>query len=537
MDDLVARYTLKFNDLASRGLLRAAGAARAFNLAGKAALIGVGALATASVAVGAYVVKTANAYGQWLDTLDETAAKTGLNINYLRNLQGAMGELGVEQEQLVGGMTKFNIVLGKLRLADDAVKSFGALSILSKDAKKEFIKASGASKGLNALAPGLAKSLTLTKNTTQASQTALAYLGGVAESSRRAAIAVALFGKGAGAAIAGATSDLAELNARARVWAQLGGDLTGGVNAASDYADAVGRVKGAMQALLAGVGAEALPVLTTFATQFVKYVRANASVIKSGISDFFRKFAKAVKEIDFEKVGAGITSLAANLPKLAGALAFVIDNAVVIGSVFAGIKVAGMLASFGALSPIIAGIGTGFSVLAAAIPYVAGLFGVLVAAVGWPVIAFAALVAGGVLLYRNWDTVKSKLSELAGAFGISAGSISRAWATAMNLVKVQLNGVLTVYNAVAGALTGAKPVKLFTLDQSGYDAAFTRQLPGGLTGASQRAPGARAAQQRIGLDVNISGGIKNAQGVFASTTSRGAAQIRGSNKPAPLRGF
>jgi hypothetical protein len=153
------------------------------------------------------------------------------------------------------------------------------------------------------------------------------------------------------------------------------------------------------------------------------------------------------------------------------------------------------------------------------------------------VIAFAALVAGGILLYRNWDTVKAKLVEFGKQFGITGDSISRAWVTAMNIVKEQLNGVLIVYNTVAGALAGAKPIELFTLDPTGYENPLVGKIPGQLSNAAQRAPSARAAQQRIGLDLNISGGIKNAQGVFASATSRGPAQIRGSNKPAPLRGF
>jgi TP901 family phage tail tape measure protein len=587
MDDLVARYTLKFNDLASRGLLKVSGIAR--GLTGQLGQLG------GAVGFGA-VVKTAADFEtamlgvarQLPGARDETGKLTkvysdlqsqivslGRVIPLPTNELAALAEQGLRSGIPVKQLGEFIRVTGAMAiafgqpaqdLATDMAKITNVFGLATSEIRRVADVINYLDDQTLATAPDLIEVMTRIGGLAK-----IAHLSDVSA----AALADTFLSLGSRAEVTGTAINsmlttlslgtslpkdrLAALSRlgfdAARVQKGMVDDAQGTIFKVLEAVQKLPEAErlGALSGLFGREVSDDIAKLTSNLDRYRASIKlANSEAAKGSVGKE-ASFTNNSTLSNFQKFKSNLTdfSIAIGdivLPQLNNLMSHVgpmIRSVASLAREFPGVTAgllqvgvaAGIAGKLGILWPILSRTGIVLRVLAAAIPFVISGLGVLVAAVGWPVIAFAALVAGGILLYRNWDTVKGKLSELAGAFGISAESISRAWATAMNLVKVQLNGVLTVYNAVAGALTGAKPVKLFTLDQSGYDAAFTRQLPGGLTGASQRAPGARAAQQRIGLDVNISGGIKNAQGVFASTTSRGPAQIRGSNKPAPLRGF
>jgi len=103
----------------------------------------------------------------------------------------------------------------------------------------------------------------------------------------------------------------------------------------------------------------------------------------------------------------------------------------------------------------------GFTTLTAAIGAVAAPIGITIAAI-------AGLVAGGVLLYKNWDTISAKAAELwqaiENAFSGIKSSVSGLWSEATtwgsNIIQGLVNGISSkLAEAKAAALRVAKSIK------------------------------------------------------------------------------
>jgi TP901 family phage tail tape measure protein len=71
-----------------------------------------------------------------------------------------------------------------------------------------------------------------------------------------------------------------------------------------------------------------------------------------------------------------------------------------------------VVGALGALNAAMAGGATGIGILTTAFPALGTAITVITGPIGIAVAAIAALVAGGVLLYKNWDTIKEKVSEV-----------------------------------------------------------------------------------------------------------------------------
>lgn len=74
------------------------------------------------------------------------------------------------------------------------------------------------------------------------------------------------------------------------------------------------------------------------------------------------------------------------------------------------------------------------------------------------ILAIAGLIAAGVLLYKNWDTVKEKAAELWGAittfFGGIGSFIGNAFAGAVGLAKGPINSIISLVNGAINAING-----------------------------------------------------------------------------------
>jgi hypothetical protein len=67
-------------------------------------------------------------------------------------------------------------------------------------------------------------------------------------------------------------------------------------------------------------------------------------------------------------------------------------------------------------------------------------------------LAIAGVIALGVLLFRNWDTVKAKASE---TWGAVAAAFSGAWQGMKNVAKTVANFVIGYYNAILSGVERA----------------------------------------------------------------------------------
>lgn len=122
---------------------------------------------------------------------------------------------------------------------------------------------------------------------------------------------------------------------------------------------------------------------------------------------------------------------------VAGIVAAIGPLMMVLGPIIAVIgSIAGAL---GAMSLAIAGGATGIGILTTAFPALGTAFAVITGPIGITIAAIAALVTGGVLLYKNWDTIKAKAQEL-------WAKITEVWASIKTLnrdeIKVKIASAL-----------------------------------------------------------------------------------------------
>ncbi len=380
MDDIVARYTLKFNDLASSGMRRVAGAASAMATAGRVASVGIAGLAAGGAILGKVAFDAAGKWASFYDDLGENAAAAGVSAQYLRDMGTALSSLGVEQNVTQSGFSKFNQTLGKIR-------------------------ASGLPKNITALSSELGFLSDSSLTTEKSIDKVIAVIGKM-DAQKGAALGAALFGKGAGAVIAAAARDTGALAARIARVRQLGGVVTAKeLQSASDYKDAIGDATFAMGIMQNKIGALAAPVILKVVEKFMTYLVANGPQIEKSLGNAFNKIGTAIARVDWAQVGTAVIKLIELLPAIATGFGWVVDNIVALSAAFAGFKILGFLGQFGLLGSLFGFLRTGFSFILPLLPRLAALFG----PIGW---AISGVVTAGILLYQNWDLVVQKAGEL-----------------------------------------------------------------------------------------------------------------------------
>lgn len=128
-----------------------------------------------------------------------------------------------------------------------------------------------------------------------------------------------------------------------------------------------------------------------------------------------------------QKTIATIGAVAAVLSTLGAAIGIVLT---VIGTAASGIGA--LTAAFGAVSGAIAAAGGMAGVFSAAIAAITGPVGIAIAAI-------AGLVAAGVLIYKNWDEIKAKTTEIWGSlkewFSSTLESIKQSFNNVWNNIK------------------------------------------------------------------------------------------------------
>jgi len=132
------------------------------------------------------------------------------------------------------------------------------------------------------------------------------------------------------------------------------------------------------------------------------------------------------------------------------------------------IVIAGIAAAIGPMLIAASMVSDSISSIIKIAPQLGRAFAVATGPIGLTVIAIAALVAGGIALYKNWDTIKAKGVELYNSIkatfdGIKS-NISKLWSEAItwgsNIVQGIINGITSkLQSAKDAALAVAKSVK------------------------------------------------------------------------------
>lgn len=554
MNDIVARYTLKFNDLASKGLLRAAGAARVFSMAGTAAIAGIGALTASVIALGKASFNLAGEWAETFDALDETAQMAGVSATYLRNLTMALADMGVEQEAGNKAAIKFNQNLGKFR-------------------------SSGIPKALSQISGGFGFLTDKTLSTEQALQKTLEAIAAIPDSAKRTAALGTIFGK-AGVAMGAAVADIDALNAGMKIYNDILGEITDKqLKDASDYSSAVLQAGAAWNAIKLAIGQVAAPIFLPMIQNFVKFLAENKDQITSGFAEAFTKLGAAMAEVDWTAFIGSMAKLIGYIPVLVDAFIWLIDNIGTVATVIGTVKVAGLLSQFNLLLPILGGLRTGFALLGGVLKYLPGLVRVVALAFGPVGLAIAAVITAGYLLYQNWDLVKAGATALWGAItnawnGIdnaTGGFLSRMIAVAQSIIGVvfapiragiallkgDFGGALKIMqsawgaawsamgNVLSGIWAGIKNVVAtgvnFLIDKiNGLLSKWNAVAPSFMAAspiprmAAATAPAVASAanRQRVAVDISLSGQVKGADVRPSVTTTQGAKYRGGNNHPA-----
>jgi len=119
------------------------------------------------------------------------------------------------------------------------------------------------------------------------------------------------------------------------------------------------------------------------------------------------------------------------------------------------IIIAGLAAALGPILLIVGQMSIGIGAIIAILPVLGTAFTFLTGPIGIAIAAIAAVIAIGVLLWKNWDTVKAKAIEIGGMVSETFTNLvngAKEWGT--NLVDGLWNGMVGMKDWIIGKVTG-----------------------------------------------------------------------------------
>lgn len=163
------------------------------------------------------------------------------------------------------------------------------------------------------------------------------------------------------------------------------------------------------------------PIADFVGEQFIEFI-SNLADILSDLGTWINEHKELIEQFTFLFAALGTTFLVMHSP-LAAIIGLVVLAVTVFNNFYEENKelvqtilaiVAGIVAAtaaFKTISTVLTAATTAFSIVKVAISGVMLIFSLIATPIGIAVVAITALIAIGVLLYKNWDTIKEKLGQ------------------------------------------------------------------------------------------------------------------------------
>lgn len=492
MTDYVSKYVLRFQDLASRGFLRAAGAARSLTA-------NIGRIGVAASALGGATIAATTAMNRMTAEQARLADSVGVSQSQLSGLATIASKIGLEYDNVVDLAEEMNNKIGEMRnlgemtSLEEGLQGIGLTFQEIKDLEPE------------AQFEAILDAATRLGDVQIASSSLDMIFGG--EASKMTGLLISELDR-LGMSYSEYIADQKMLN-----------NLTeDGIQGAVSYSDSFARLQRYLTTLAQEGFGQLGAVLAPVIDRLVAFLSANKEIIAANLGSFMTSLGDSLTQIDFVSVATSAQNFVNSLVSFSGKIVGFVVMLGGLGNVvkgFVGLFVAGKVAGFvSALAPLV-------SILSGPIT-----------------LAITGVIAAGIALYRNWDKVVAAATRLWQALQQAWESIQTGFTNAMNAVGAV---VQSVWNGIQSIIAAGVN---FIIDKINYVISQYNKVAAsgvgefiGLEQAEllQRVEVASAAQAAAGngdgtLDINISGQVDGAS-ISANTTGTGIADTGGSNLP------
>lgn len=437
----------KFNDGVSKNERKADGATKktnkfgaALKKAGKMAAIGAAAVGAAGAAAGVAVMGMSKKFAATADNIDKTSMKLGISKTAFQEYQHAMSQVGVSQDNFEKGIGRLNQRLGDTKKNEKYRSAIQNLGVATEDAGGK------------------------TRNADKVFMDTVTALGKMEDSTKQAAVAQDIFGTRTARelmpAITAGGDAIKDLRGEAH---ELGAVLSDeSVSAGVLLTDTMDKAQTAFKGLGNVIASKSLPMVQGMLDVVINNMPAIQSVIgqaTSAISSAFTWIGSVGKStftsikgfiqdnmptINHMKnsavqLGDGLVTAFDKakptllwlkdtaLPAVGDAVFFVFEKALQLKDY--------VVNNWSVIGPLVGGIAIAFGVLKTAMVIQTAVTKTITAAqwawnvamnanpIGLVVTGIGLLIGAGILLYKNWDTVKEKAGQLWGAIQKFFGNI------------------------------------------------------------------------------------------------------------------
>lgn len=420
---------------------------------GTAAKWGLG-LATAATAGAGALFGMATKASEACANIDDVAQRTNLSAKTLQEFKHAAEMSGFSMDNIEGAAKKLTVTMGNYASGNkETINAFKQLGLSAEGTN-------GKLKSTDEMFPSIIGKLADMKDITE-----------------RNALGVKFFGKSfmdMAPMLNDGSAGVKELTDEAHKMGLVMSDES--VKAGAKFDDSLTLVKSSLGALVTKVGVEALPIVQSM----LDWVTAHMPQIQAITSVAFDVIKVAV-----QAVGDFITNtliptfinlynwIEPNIPAIkqtmqdtfelikkviddvSTAIGIVIDWCIKYKDILiplgAGITAAGI--AFGIYTLVMEAVTLATTIATAASTAFGAVLAFITSPIGIVVIAIGLLVAAGVLLYKNWDVVRAKATEIFGAIGSFVGGVIDGIKSGFHGM---VNGVISGLNFMIRALNKLK---------------------------------------------------------------------------------